>query len=119
MNTRQAGRLRRHHRIRKRVFGAPGRPRMSVFRSHKHLYVQLIDDLKSRTVLSCSTQMPTVRGQLPSGGNKAAAEQLGRFVAAEAKKQGIERVVFDRAGYRYHGSVKALAEAARVGGLTF
>ncbi|MBI3324954.1 MAG: 50S ribosomal protein L18 [Candidatus Omnitrophica bacterium] len=119
MNSRRAGRIRRHRRIRKHVFGAGERPRMSVFRSHKHLYVQLIDDLSNQTVLSCSTQMDEVRGQLQSTGNVAAGEQLGRFVAAQAKKKGIERVVFDRAGYRYHGSIKALADAARSGGLAF
>ena len=92
---------------------------MSIFRSHKHLYVQLINDLQNKTLLCCSTQAATLRKQLRHGGDVTAAEQLGRLVAAEAVKRGIQRVVFDRGGYRYHGRVKAMAEAARQGGLQF
>ena len=117
--TRTLGRVRRHRRIRKQVTGMPDRPRMCVFRSHKHLYVQLINDLENKTLFGCSTIVPQLRQQLPRGGNVSAAEQLGRFVAAEAIKRGIQQVVFDRGGYRYHGRVKALAEAARQGGLQF
>ena len=119
MIDRECGRLRRHRRIRKRVVGLPSRLRMSVFRSHKHLYVQVINDVEQKTLFTCSTQAPQLRQQLPSGGNVAAAEQLGRAVAAEAVKRGITQVVFDRGGYRYHGRVKALAEAARQNGLQF
>ena len=97
----------------------PDRPRMSVFRSHKHVRVQLINDVEQKTLLTCSTQAPAFREPARSGGNVAAAEELGRLVAAEAIKRGIHRVVFDRGGYRYHGRVKALAESARQGGLQF
>ena len=119
MIARAVGRLKRHRRIRKRVVGMPERPRMAVFRSHKHLYVQLINDFEHKTLLSGSTNAAELRQQVPRGGNVAAAEQLGRFIAAQAIKQGIQAVVFDRGGYRYHGRVKALAEAARQGGLQF
>lgn len=88
-----------------------------MFRSHKHLYVQVINDLENKTLLGCSTKAPPLRQQVRHGGNIAAAEQLGRLLAAEAIKRGIQQVVFDRGGYRYHGRVKALAEAARQGGL--
>ena len=116
---RAAGRLRRHRRIRKRVVGMPNRPRMCVFRSHKHLYVQVINDFEHTTLVGGSTKNAALRKQTPRGGNVAAAEGLGRFIAAEAIKRGIQHVVFDRGGYRYHGRVKALAEAARQGGLQF
>ena len=99
--------------------GLMQRPRLSVFRSHKHLYVQLINDMDNITLFGCSTQAAQFRKQVPRGGGVQAAEQLGRLVAAEAKKRGVQRVVFDRGGYRYHGRVKALAEAARQGGLQF
>ena len=119
MNPRQAGRLSRHHRIRKRVVGLPERPRMAVFRSHKHLYVQLINDVENKTLVSYSTMVPELRKKFPQGGNVAAAQELGTRLAAEAVKRGIQQVVFDRGGYHYHGRVKALAEAARQGGLQF
>ena len=116
---RTLGRLNRHRRIRKRLIGLPDRPRLSVFRSHKHLYAQLINDYDNRTLFSCSTQIEALRAQSKRGGTIAAAEQLGRVVAQEAVKRGIQQVVFDRGGYQYHGRVKALAEAARQGGLQF
>ncbi len=119
MPTRAIARLKRHRRIRKRVVGLDERPRLCVFRSHKHLNVQLINDRLQKTLLGGSTNHPELRTQCPRGGTVAAAEQLGRWVAAEARKIGIERVVFDRGGYQYHGRVKALAEAARAGGLQF
>ena len=99
--------------------GLPERLRLSVFRSHKHLYAQLINDFENKTVFGCSTQSQQLRKQVKRGGDVAAAEQLGRVIAAEAVKRGIQRVVFDRGGYRYHGRVKALADAARQGGLQF
>ena len=106
----------RHRRLRKKVAGLPQRPRLSVFRSHQHLYVQLIDDLAGKTLLGCGTM--DGRLKKPSkGGTQSAAEALGRLVADEAKKLGITRVVFDRGGYVYHGRVKALADAVRAGGL--
>lgn len=117
MRGRTAGRLRRHRRIRKRVVGFPQRPRLAIFRSHKHLRVQLINDLEQTTLLGCSTQAPTLRKQLKQGGNIAAASQLGRLVATEAIKRGVQQVVVDRGGYRYHGRVKAVVEAARQAGL--
>ena len=120
---RTLGRARRHRRIRKRVVGMPQRPRLAVFRSHKHLYVQVINDFDQKTLLSGSTTSTSLRqllgrgGNVVRGGNVDAAQQLGRFIAEEAAKRGIRRVVFDRGGYRYHGRVKALADAARQGGL--
>ena len=119
MSAHQTGRLRRHRRIRKKVVGLPDRPRLSVFRSHKHLYVQLINDVDNTTVLGYSTLAPQLRKQCPQGGGVKAAEHLGQLVATEAVKRGVQRVVFDRGGYRYHGRVKALAESARKGGLQF
>ncbi len=115
---RELGRRRRHRRVRKKVIGLPGRPRLDVYRSHKHLYVQLIDDLAGRTLLGRSTKDERLK-HLKSGGNLDAAKQLGTLVAEEAAKQGITRVVFDRGGYLFHGRVKALAEAVREGGLQF
>ena len=114
---RTLGRAKRHRRIRKRVVGMPQRPRLAVFRSHKHLYVQVINDFDQKTLLSGSTTSAALRKDLPRGGNVKAAEHLGKLIAQEAVKRGIKRVVFDRGGYRYHGRVKALAEAARQGGL--
>lgn len=124
LTQRESGRLRRHRRLRKRLAGLPDRPRLCVHRSHKHLYVQVINDLEGKTVVSCSTQSPAFRGEgkaakTARGSNISAAEWLGELVALAAKKQGIQQVVFDRGGYRYHGRVKALADAARKGGLQF
>ncbi len=119
MASRHDARLKRHRRIRRRVIGIDEQPRLCVFRSHKHLSVQLVNDRLQKTLLGGSTNHPDVRKQTPRGGNVAAAEELGQWVAAAALKQGIQRVVFDRGGYHYHGRVKALAEAARAGGLQF
>ena len=90
-----------------------------MFRSHKHLYAQIINDFEGVTVVGCSTQSPDLRTQKPRGGNVEAATALGGLIATEAVKRGIKQVVFDRGGYQYHGRVKALAEAARKGGLEF
>jgi large subunit ribosomal protein L18 len=98
---------------------AAGRARLSVFRSSKHMHVQLIDDEKGVTVASASTLEKDVRGNLKTGANIEAAKQIGKLIAERAKKQGIKDVVFDRGGYIYHGRIKALAEAAREGGLNF
>ena len=124
MTQRETGRLRRHRRIRKRVIGFPDRPRLCVHRSHKHLYAQVVNDLEGKTLVSCSTQSPAFRGSGTGttgsrGSNVSAAQRLGELLASEAVKRGIQQVVFDRGGYRYHGRVKALAEAARKGGLQF
>jgi large subunit ribosomal protein L18 len=115
---RELGRHRRHRRLRKRVRGLAERPRLDVYRSQKHLYVQIIDDTVGKTLLGRSTKDERLK-HLKSGGNLDAAKQLGTLVAEEAVKQGITKVVFDRGGYLYHGRVKALAEAARKGGLQF
>lgn len=98
---------------------AKGKPRLSVFRSSKHIYVQIIDDGPGRTLAAASTVDKDVRAKLQSGGNTEAASAVGSVIAERAKKAGIEDVVFDRGGYNYHGRVRALAEAAREGGLRF
>ncbi len=112
-------RRRIHLRIRKRVQGRAQRPRLSVFRSLKHIYAQIIDDTRARTLVSASSLDTELRQTMKSGGNVAAARQVGRILAERAKAAGITQVVFDRGGYAYHGRVKALAEAAREGGLKF
>ena len=114
-----ARRRRRKLRVRKRVSGTTERPRLSVFRSHKNIYAQLIDDTIGRTLLTASSMDSTFRSQLPAGGNKEAARVVGASLAAKAVEAGIKRVVFDRNGYAYHGRVKELADAARKGGLEF
>jgi large subunit ribosomal protein L18 len=95
------------------------RPRLSVFRSGRQIYAQVIDDIKGVTLASASTMDADVKGKLKSGATKDAAEQVGKLVAERAKKAGVEKVVFDRGRYLYHGRVKALAEGARAGGLNF
>ena len=119
MHVKRAGRLRRHRRIRKRVVGLTQRPRLCVYRSHQHLYAQLVDDFQGKVLVGVSTLDKEVRKAAPSGGNVQAATVLGRRVAEVAKQQGITQVVFDRGGYIYHGRIKALADAAREGGLPF
>lgn len=106
-----------HRRIRKKVKGTIERPRLCVYRSLKHIYAQLIADDQGRTVASASTLDRSIRAI--STNNMAAAREVGKLIAARALDQGITRVVFDRGGYRYHGRVKALAEAARESGLQF
>jgi large subunit ribosomal protein L18 len=96
-----------------------GRPRLSVFRSSKHIYVQLIDDAKGVTLASASTKDSALKGELKTGATVAAATAVGKLIAERAKAAGITEVVFDRGGYIYHGRVKALADAAREGGLSF
>ena len=110
---------RRKFHVRKSVFGTPQRPRLSVYRSSKHIYVQLIDDYAGRTLASVATTNAEVRGELKNGGNVAAAQQAGKAIAEKAKQIGVTRVAFDRGGRNYHGRVKALADAARKGGLQF
>jgi large subunit ribosomal protein L18 len=112
-------RQRRKRRIRKRVFGTAQRPRLTVFRSHKNIYAQLVDDMAGRTLLAASTLEKPIHQELPQGGNRSAARVVGKALAAKAVEAGIEAVVFDRNGYPYHGRVKELAEAAREGGLKF
>ena len=106
-----------HRRIRAQLRGTAERPRLAVFRSPKHIYAQVIDDLSGRTLASASTREGDIKGSY--GGNTGAAEKVGALVANRAKDAGIEAVVFDRGGHRDHGRVKALADAAREGGLRF
>lgn len=114
---RRTGRLRRHRRVRKGVRGTPERPRLSVFRSSRHMAAQVIDDTAGVTLASASTLEPDLRAA--GGGNVAAAAGVGTVVAERALGAGITAVVFDRGGYRYHGRVAALADAARRAGLEF
>ncbi len=116
-NKKTQGRLRRKKRVRKRVFGTADRPRLTVFRSLKNIYVQLIDDTAGNTLTEASTVSKDVRGSVGYGGNASAAGQVGKLLADRALAKGIKRVAFDRNGYKYHGRVKALAEAARQAGL--
>ena len=116
----------RRHRIqlrnRKRIQGTAERPRLSVFRSVSHIYAQVIDDLAGRTIASASSVDTAVKGQLADkarGGNVEGAKAVGRAIAERLKEKGINRVVFDRSGFLYHGRVKAVAEAAREAGLEF
>ena len=109
-------RLRRHKRIRAKIFGTAARPRLDVFRSNANIYAQIIDDENGVTLLSASTLEKEFEGY---GGNKDAAKAVGTMIAKRALERGITEVVFDRGGYVYHGRVQALAEAAREGGLKF
>jgi large subunit ribosomal protein L18 len=113
--TQQEVRLAIHRRIRAKVQGTTERPRLAVFRSIKHIYAQLVDDSKGVTLASASTTEPAFRGR--SGGNIAAATEVGKLIAERAKEKGVTNVVFDRGGYIYHGRVRSLAEAAREAGL--
>ncbi len=113
------GRTIRHGRIRRVVRGTASRPRLVVFRSLNHIYAQIVDDDRAATLVTAGSLSPEIKGQLRSGGNIAAAKAVGELVARKAKDKGIGAVVFDRAGYKYHGRVKALADAARTAGLSF
>jgi large subunit ribosomal protein L18 len=120
MPTKDAGSLRRKRRVRRTVsLAGGGRPRLSVFRSSQHIYAQVIDDRKGRTVAAASSLDKDLRAKLKTGADKGAAAEVGRLVAERAKAAGVEKVVFDRGSYLYHGRVKALADAAREGGLEF
>src|SRR4029077_12404197 len=111
---------RRTETVRRKVkMAARGRTRLSVFRSSKHIYAQLIDDVKGETLVSASSMEKTLRDGSKTGANVAAAKAVGKLIAERAKEKGIKDVVFDRGGYLYHGRVKALADAAREGGLNF
>lgn len=112
-----ANRIKRHKRLRNHISGTAMRPRLSVYRSSKHIYAQLIDDEASNTLLSASTLDKSL--DLENTGNIEAAKAVGTAIANKAKEQGIEEVVFDRSGYVYHGKIKALADAAREAGLKF
>lgn len=117
---RREARERRHIRIRKKLSGTPERPRLCVFRSLHHIYAQVIDDSQGQTLVAASSVEPELREQLQGkSGNTEAAKAVGAAIAKKALAQGIKEVVFDRGGQIYHGRVKALAEAAREGGLEF
>jgi large subunit ribosomal protein L18 len=117
MSTKTASRLRRQMRVRKKVFGLAERPRLVVSRSAKHISAQVIDDTQGRTLVSASSMEATLRSV--AGDKSAKAKQVGELVAQRAKAAGIEHVVFDRAGHKYHGRIAALADGARSGGLGF
>ncbi len=110
---------RRHNRVRNKVKGTPTRPRLSVYRSLKNIYAQVIDDFAGETLVSASTLDNEISDKIENGGNVEAAKIVGEYVAQRALDQGITAVVFDRGGDDYHGRIKALAEAAREGGLEF
>ncbi|MEW6324003.1 MAG: 50S ribosomal protein L18 [Nitrospirota bacterium] len=119
--SREQARLKRHYRVRQKIFGSLSRPRLSVFRSQQHMYAQLIDDGQGRTLVSASTVDPELRTRLTKGkgSNREAAAAVGKLLAERARAAKIQRVVFDRGGYLYHGRVKALADGAREAGLEF
>jgi large subunit ribosomal protein L18 len=118
-NSRSEARVRRHLRVRKKVFGTTDRPRLSVFRSLSEIYVQVIDDINGNTLVSASSIDTELRGKMDGLKKIEQAKLVGKTVAERAKSKGIEAVVFDRGGFRYVGRVKALAEGAREGGLQF
>lgn len=112
-------RIKRHLRIRKKVKGTPEKPRLAVFKSEKHIYAQIIDDTKGHTLVSASTLDKELRQRLSKTYNVEAAKEVGRLIAQRALSLGIKTVVFDRGGFKYHGRIKALADAAREAGLKF
>ncbi|MBM3945837.1 MAG: 50S ribosomal protein L18 [SAR202 cluster bacterium] len=119
MNPTQERRVRRHLRVRRKVEGVPERPRLAVFRSLDHIYAQVIDDRAGRTLVQASDLDAEVRGQAKGKKKTDVAKLVGALTARRAKERGLEAVVFDRGGFKYHGRVKALADAAREGGLRF
>jgi large subunit ribosomal protein L18 len=122
IKTKEDRRERIKHRIRKRVQGSDARPRLTVFRSVAHIYVQVVDDMTGRTIAAASSVEPTVKGAMDKktrGGNVAGAKAIGKTIAARLLEKGVKRVVFDRNGFLYHGRVKAVADAAREAGLEF
>ena len=112
-------RIRRHRRVRRRVIGGSGRPRLSVFRSSAHIYAQVIDDVLGRTLVAASSIDNSLAAGLAGKTKTEKAQAVGSAIADRARAAGIEQVVFDRGGFRYHGRVRALADAAREGGLSF
>ena len=126
-NDKVCRRWRRHCHLRKKLVGTEQKPRLAVFRSNRYIYCQLIDDTyidknqsrSGRTLIACSSKMPSVASQIKNGYNIQAAEMVGAELAKLALEKGIQTVAFDRGGYHYHGRIKALADAARKGGLQF
>ena len=119
VNERVEGRANRHRRIRRVLRGSVERPRLVVYRSLKHIYAQVVDDERGVTLVAAGSQSPELKGALRSGGDVAAAKAVGELVAKKAQASGVGTVVFDRGGYKYHGRVQALADAARGAGLVF
>jgi len=117
--SKDAHRRRVHARVRTRLVGTPERPRLNVYRSVAHIYAQVIDDRGGRTIVSASSVDKETKKNLKGGGNIASAKAVGKVIADRAKAAGVTQVVFDRGGYKYHGRVKALADAAREAGLKF
>ncbi|CCJ33295.1 50S ribosomal protein L18 [Caloramator australicus] len=117
--SRNEQRMRRHLRVRKKVFGTAERPRLNVYRSEKHMYAQIINDELGVTLVAASTLDKELRDKIAVGSNKEAAREVGKLIAKRALEKGITKVVFDRGGYIYHGRVKELAEGAREAGLDF
>jgi len=117
--SKDAHRRRVHARVRTRLVGTPERPRLNVYRSVAHIYAQVIDDRGGRTIVSASSVDKETKKNLRGGGNIASAKAVGKVIAERAKAAGVTQVVFDRGGYKYHGRVKALADAAREAGLKF
>jgi large subunit ribosomal protein L18 len=118
-NAKRRGRERRHRRVRKKVFGMPGQPRLSVFKSRRHIYAQIINDMDGRTLVAASTVSPEFKTRAAKGKKSDTAKVVGEILAEKALKGEIRRVVFDRGGYKFHGRVKALATGAREKGLSF
>ena len=112
-------RLRKHVRVRKKISGTAQTPRLSVFRSSKHIYAQIIDDVSSTTLVAASSLDEALKGKLDYTGNKQAAKEVGKLLGTKAIDKGIKQVVFDRGGYLYHGRIKELADGAREAGLEF
>ncbi|NEO30073.1 MAG: 50S ribosomal protein L18 [Symploca sp. SIO3C6] len=117
--TRKQSTRRRHRRVRRKVEGDAQRPRLAVFRSNQHIYVQVIDDQQQHTLVAASTLEKELKSQLSSGATCQASTQIGKLIAQRSLEKGISKVVFDRGGNLYHGRVQALAEAAREAGLDF
>ncbi len=122
IKTKEDRRERIKYRLRKRVRGSEARPRLTVYRSVSHIYVQVVDDMTGRTIASASSLEPSVKGALAKeakGGNVAGAQAIGKTIASRLIEKGVKRVVFDRNGFLYHGRIKAVADAAREAGLEF
>ena len=117
--SRAAARIKRHYRIRNKISGTAAQPRLAVFRSNKHIYAQLIDDVNGHTLAAASTMEADIASKLETTSNIAAATAVGEAIAKKALEKGISEAIFDRGGYVYHGKVKALADAAREAGLQF
>ena len=116
---RKARRQMRHRRVRRKITGTTDRPRMAVFRSLNHIYVQVIDDSRGHTVAAASSLEPEIRGKVNGSRKSQVSAMVGTLIAERATEQGVKDVVFDRGGFKYHGRTKALADAAREGGLVF